>query len=177
MEKSEGEADRKKTHKGSKKSDGDFDFFCVLSATYLCFDGGRRGSSFIIHHFAGIIEGMGFEVFEIDPFEGGFVSGGEGDGRGAAGIEGFFPASDAEAPAIAGFEAGEIPLGRGGGEIVAAEVGEIEELFGGFNADGVEADVTGAGAAVAIAVEAGHGFAAAAGEWFEKDVGAHVGND
>ena len=30
-----------------------------------------------IHHFAGIIKSVGFEVFEIDPFEGGFVGGGE----------------------------------------------------------------------------------------------------
>lgn len=101
------------------------------------------------------------------------MGGGEGDGRSAAGIEGFFPAGDAEAPAIAGFEAGEIPLGSGGGEIIAAEIGEVQELLGGLNADGVQADVSGAGAAIAIAVEPGHGFAAAAGEWFEKDVGAH----
>lgn len=118
---------------------------------------------------------MGFEVFEIDPFEGGFVGGGEGDGWGAAGIEGFFPTGDAEAPAVAGFEAGEVPLGSGGGEVVATEIGEIEKLLGGLNADGVQADIAGAGAAVAVAVEAGHGFAAAAGERFEKDVGAHVG--
>ena len=129
--------------------------------------------SLVIHHFAGIIEGVGFEVFEIDPFEGGFVSGGEGDGWGAAGIEGFFPTGDAEAPAVAGFEAGEVPLGSGGGEVVAAEVGEIEKFLGGLNADGVQADIAGAGAAVAVAVEAGHGFAAAAGERFEEDVGAH----
>jgi len=128
-----------------------------------------------IHDFAGVVEGVGFEVFEVDPFEGGFVGGGEGHGRGAAGIEGFFPTGDAEAPAVAGFEAGEIEFGGGGGKIVAAEEGEIEELFGGFNADGVQADVSRAGATVAVAVEAGHGFAAAAGEWFEEDVGAHEG--
>jgi hypothetical protein len=125
--------------------------------------------------FAGIIERVGFEVFEVDPFEGGFVGGGEGDGRCAAGIEGFFPAGDAEAPAIAGFEAGEVPLGGGRGKVVAAEEGEVQELFGGFDADGVLTDVSGAGAAVAVAVEPGHGFAAAAGEWFEEDVGTHGG--
>jgi hypothetical protein len=123
--------------------------------------------------FAGIVEGVGFEVFEVDPFEGGFVGGGEGHGGSAAGIEGFFPTGDAEAPAVAGFEAGEVPLGSWSGEVVAAEEGEVQELLGGFDADGVLTDVSGTGAAVAIAVEPGHGFAAAAGEWFEEDVGAH----
>lgn len=135
----------------------------------------KEDGLFILHDLAGIVERVSFEIFEIDPLQRRFMGGGETHGRGAAGIEGFLPARDTETPAVAGLEAGKIPLGGGGGEIVAAEIGEVQKLLGRLNANGVQADITGAGAAVAIAIKPGHRFAAAAGERFEKDVGTHGG--
>lgn len=62
---------------------------------------------------------MFFEDGAGDVFEGVFVGGGEDDLWGDAGFPGFFPSGGAEAPLVAGFEAGEIVFGDGGGEIVA----------------------------------------------------------
>lgn len=64
--------------------------------------------------------GVGFKVFEGDEFEGVEVGGFEDDGGSEAGFEGFGPAGDAEAPVVAGVEAGEVVFGDGGGEVVAA---------------------------------------------------------
>lgn len=47
--------------------------------------------------------GVGVEFFEGDEFEGVEVGSFENDGRSFAGLEGFDPAGDAEAPVVAGF--------------------------------------------------------------------------
>ena len=84
------------------------------------------------------------------------------------------PAGGADAPAVAGFEAGEAILRHGGAEVVAESFGGFEE--GGVDdaADGVDAVVVGAGLAAAGAVEAGHGLAAADVEGLAEDVFAAV---
>lgn len=40
-------------------------------------------------------------------------------------VEGFFPTEDAEAPLVAGFEAGEGELGAWGGEVVSLVFSEV----------------------------------------------------
>lgn len=65
-------------------------------------------------------DGVGEEGFEGDELEACFVGGAEDDGAGVAGFVGFVPASGADAPAVAGAEAGEIEFGAGGDEVVAA---------------------------------------------------------
>lgn len=109
--------------------------------------------------------GVGAEVFDGDEFEGAEVGGFEDDGWGVAGVEGLGPAADAEAPGVAGFQAGEVVFGARGGEVVAFEACEIEEVGGHDGADGVEAVIFGAGAAEAIAIEAGGWVGAAGLEW------------
>ena len=69
---------------------------------------------------------------------------GEHDLGRRAGLPGLAPALGAEAPAVAGAEAGEAELGPRGGEVVAAPAGEGEELLGDADADGVAAAVLGA---------------------------------
>jgi len=118
---------------------------------------------------------VSLQVVEIDPFERGLVAGGEADGRGHSGIERFLPAGNAEAPAVTGFQTGEVPFGGGGAQIIAPGGGEAQKLSRDFDADGVQAHITGTGAAVAVAVKSGHGLATAAGEGGSEDVGAHGG--
>jgi hypothetical protein len=92
------------------------------------------------------------------------------DGAGSAGLLHLEPAGGAQAPAVAGFEARKAVLRHGGREVVAEGLGGFEE--GGVDdaADGVDAEVVGAGLAAAGAVEAGHRLAAADAERLAKDV-------
>lgn len=117
-------------------------------------------------------DGVLDEEFEGDDLEGVFVGGFEHDGAGGAGFEHLEPARGADAPAVSGFEAGEAVLGQWGGEVVAEGFGGIEEGLVDDAADGVDAEVFGAGLAAAGAVEAGHGLAAAGGEGLAEDVAA-----
>ncbi len=109
--------------------------------------------------------GVGAEVFDGYEFEGAEVGGFEDDGWGVAGVEGLGPAADAEAPGVAGFQAGEVEFGAWGGEVVALGACEIEEVGGHDGADGVESVIFRAGAAEAIAIEAGGRVGAAGLEW------------
>jgi hypothetical protein len=97
------------------------------------------------------------------------------NGRGAAVLEGVFPAGNADAPFVAGLEAGETPFGTRRDEIVSIEHGKIEELLRDLDADGVLSNIFGAGAAVAIAVEASQRTAAATFQLGPEDVGRHDG--
>ena len=91
-------------------------------------------------------------------------------GQRRAGIDALQPAGGADAPAVAGLEAGEAVLRHGGGEIVAEALGGGEKLRRDDAADGVHAEIVRAGVAAAVAEEAGHGLAAAGGEGLAEDV-------
>ena len=80
------------------------------------------------------------------------------------------PAGSADAPAVAGLEALETELRHGCAEVVAESFGGGEEWGVDDAADGVDAEVVGAGLAAAGAVEAGHGLAAAGVERLAEDV-------
>ena len=96
------------------------------------------------------------EELEWDDLEGVLVCGFEDDGAGCSGLLDLQPTGGTDAPAVAGFKAGEAVLGHGGGEIVAESLGGGEEGRVDDAADGVDAEVFGAGLAAAGAVEAGH---------------------
>lgn len=119
-------------------------------------------------------DGVLDEDVEGDEAEGVFMGGFEDDGAGGAGVEDLLPAGGADAPVVAGFEAGKAMFRHGSGEIVAEALGGGEEVGGDDGADGVDAKVVGAGVAAAVAIEAGHGLAATGGEGLAEDVSAEV---
>ena len=61
----------------------------------------------------------------------------EADGRDDAGFVGLLPALDADAPTVAGLEAGEAVFGAGGDEVVADLHLVLQKLFGDDGAHGV----------------------------------------
>lgn len=117
--------------------------------------------------------GVRLEVFEGDELEGVDVGGFENDWWSEIRFEGFGPAGNAEAPAIAGIEPGKLVFGDRGGEIVAAGLREEEEFFRHDGADRVEALVIRTRTAVAVAVESGERGSAAGLERGSEDVGGH----
>jgi len=115
-------------------------------------------------------DGVLDEELEGDDFEGVLVGGFEEDGAGGSCLLDCEPARGADAPTVAGFEAGEAVLRHGGGEVVAEGFGGGKERGVDDAADGVDAVVVGAGVAAAVAVEAGHGLGAAGLERTAEDV-------
>lgn len=95
---------------------------------------------------------------------------GQQDGRGNAGVVGFFPAEGAQAPFVAGFQAREVVAGLGRGQVVAAAARKFEEGFGHDGANHVAALILLIGAAETVAVKAGHGLGAATAEGAAQDV-------
>src|ERR1700737_2780221 len=110
------------------------------------------------------------EQFERNDLEGVLVGGFEDHGAGCPCFLNLEPAGGADAPPVAGLQAGESVLRHGGGEVVAEGFGGGEE--GGVDdaADGVDSVVFRAGVATAVAVEAGHRVAAAGVERLAEDV-------
>src|SRR5262245_54976972 len=98
------------------------------------------------------------QLLEGDDLQGHRVRGLEHDLRRAAGVERLLPALGAQAPAIARLQALEAELGHGRAEVVAARLGEGEELPRHHGTDRVQAGILAAGVAAAVAVEAGQGF-------------------
>lgn len=64
--------------------------------------------------------GVSLQIHEIDELECGFVGGFQHDLRSGPGFEGFLPAGGAEAPLVAGIQAGEAEFRARGAEVVAA---------------------------------------------------------
>jgi len=114
------------------------------------------------------------EKFEGDDFEGVLVGGFEDDGASCSGLLDLEPAGGTDAPAVAGFEAGKAKLRHGCAEIVAKRLGGLKEGSVDDAADGVDAEVFGAGLAAAGAVEAGHRLAATDIKRLTEDVLATV---
>ena len=95
----------------------------------------------------------------------------EHDGRRAAGLECFLPARHAQTPTIACNKPGKIEFRDWRAQIVALLDGEFEELIRHDRANRVQSSISGTGAAVAIATEAGGRIAAAAFEFAAENVG------
>ena len=99
---------------------------------------------------------MFHEGFEVDEFCYGGVCGLEDDFWSLAGLLGFLPAKEAEAPAVAWFETGELVFGARGGEVISLFFAKGEELFCHDGADGVHSLVLVVGLATAVTEEACH---------------------
>ena len=76
-------------------------------------------------------------------------------------IKSSFPARDANAPFVAGFEPGKPPFRMWGDQIVPVKYGKIEKLARHLHADRVQAEVFRAGAAKPVAKKSGHRIATA----------------
>ena len=114
---------------------------------------------------------MTLEVFELDEFQRGNVSGCEDHARGRASFERLLPARDAQAPLVAGLLTGEPILGHGRGEIIARGLREAENLGRHLHANGVQTVIAGAGVAAAVAVKSGGRVEAARLDWCAEDIG------
>lgn len=110
------------------------------------------------------------EELEGDNAEGVLVGGFEDDGAGGSGLLDLQPAGGADAPSVAGLEAGKAVLRHRSDEIVAEALGGGEEVGRDDAADGVDTQVLLAGLAASGSVEAGHGVAAAGGEGLAEDI-------
>src|SRR5262245_51810741 len=95
------------------------------------------------------------EIAEIHDFERRFMGRRQNDARRAAGLERFAPAHSAQAPAIAGLQSREVEVRLRRRKIVAARLGEGEELRRDFDADRVQSEIVPAGMAAASAKETG----------------------
>jgi len=115
-------------------------------------------------------DGVLDQKLERNDLEGVFVSGLEDDRAGGSGLLDLEPAGRADAPAVAGFEAGEAKLRQRGTEIVAQSLGGFKEWSVDDAADGVDAMVFGARLATARAVKTRHRLAAADVERLAEDV-------
>jgi hypothetical protein len=111
---------------------------------------------------------------EGNDFECVLVSGFEDDRAGGTSLLDLEPTGGTDAPAVAGFEAGKAKLRHGCAEIVADRLGGFEEGSIDDAADGVDAEVFGAGLAAAGAVEAGHRLTATDIKRLAEDVLATV---
>ena len=94
-----------------------------------------------------------FEIFEGDEFERGSVSCFKVDGRSAIVIERGFPARDANAPFVAGFQSGESPLRMGRDQIISIEHREIEKLTSDLHTDRVQAEIFRTGTTKSVAIK------------------------
>ena len=88
-------------------------------------------------------------------------------------LEGVFPARDANAPFIAGFESGKPPLRMRRDEIVPVEYGKIEKLARHLHADRVQAQVFRAGAAKPIAKKSSHRIATTTFQFRSEGIRGH----
>src|SRR5262245_60817988 len=100
-------------------------------------------------------DGVLFQLVERDDVQGHSMGRLEHDLRGGTGVQRLLPARGAQAPAVAGLEAGEAVLRQRRREVVALRLGEVEELGGHDDANRVKAGILAAGIAAGIAIEAG----------------------
>ena len=108
-----------------------------------------------------VLHRVGFQRFHVHEFQHGDVAGFQHHGTRVAGFERFRPAPHADAPAVAGRQAGEIVFGAWRDEVVALQRQKFQKRLGDLAADGVQPAIFRPGAAIAIAVKPGHGRLAA----------------
>ena len=94
----------------------------------------------------------------------------------APGLVGLQPADGDDAPPVAGLQAREAVLGPRRGQVVAEVLLHLQEVGRDDGADGVRAQVLGAGAAVPVPVEAGQRLGAARLQWAAQHVALLVGS-
>ena len=109
-----------------------------------------------------VIDRVGFQRFQIHEFQHGDMAGFQHDGTGVTGFGRLRPAPHADAPAVAGRQAGEIIFGARRDEVVALKRQKFKKGLGDLAADGVQPAILRSGAAIAIAIKPGDGRLTAA---------------
>src|SRR6185437_1213966 len=104
---------------------------------------------------SGKIDGVALQVFERDDVEGRLMGRGKDDPRRIARLERLAPARSAQAPTVAWLEPGKPEVGLRRRQIVAARLGEFEELGSHLDADRMQPEILGPGMAAAGAEKAG----------------------
>jgi hypothetical protein len=110
------------------------------------------------------------QVFQRNKFKSTDMRRREYDVRRASGFKRFPPSSHAQAPAITAFETRKVELRNWSAEVVAGLDTEMKEFLGHHRAHGVQPVIARAGAAVAVAIEAGARLATAAFKFAAKDI-------
>ena len=108
-----------------------------------------------------LLHRMRFQRFQIHEFQHGDVAGFQHHGTRVTGFERLRPTPHADAPAVAGCQAGEIVFGARRDEVVTLQREKFQKLLRDLAADGVQPAIFRSGAAKAIAVKPGHGRLAA----------------
>src|SRR5579883_544407 len=119
---------------------------------------------------SGEVDGEAFEVGERAVLERSGMGGSQHHPWRPSRFERFLPAGRAQAPAIAGLEAGKAIGGHGGRQVVAAGFREGEELSGHHRTDRVAADVLAGRVAAPVAEESRERFERARLERLAEDV-------
>ena len=134
----------------------------------------RRSSSvFERARVGGHVDRVLREQVERDEIERPLVGGGENDECGDALFVRAQPRVGRHAPAVAGLESGKVVLGRRRAQVVADAPLIFEKLPGHDGADRVTSEVTRAGAAAAVTVEAGERVGAARLERAAEHIALH----
>ena len=92
-------------------------------------------------------------------------------------VKRFLPAGHANAPFVAGLQAGKFPLGPRRHEIVTLQHGEIEKLTCHFRANGVQPDIAGTGLAETVTIKSRQRVTAAALQFCSEHIGRHAGHN
>jgi 2'-5' RNA ligase len=119
--------------------------------------------------------GVRLEIFEVDEFQHGRMCCLKINRRRPAVIERALPASNANTPAVTGFQPGKTPFRHRRHEIVAIEHRKIEKLLGDFDTDRVKSEILGTGAAITVPVKSSQRITTAATEVGSENVGWHGG--
>src|SRR5262249_11591363 len=127
---------------------------CVLIAPERF--GWNPGSLIVARPALRQVDGEALEIGERAVAQRALVGGAQHHARRLLGLDRFLPARRAQAPAVAGLEAGKAVGRQRCREIVAARLGKFEKLGGRQHAHRVAADVVHAGVAAAIAIEPRH---------------------
>ena len=106
------------------------------------------------------VEGVTAQIVEVDVLQSAEVGGGQHHLGSSSRLERLLPPHGAQAPLVAGLEAGELVLGHGGGQVVAAARRERQELCRHEGTHDVHAGVVAPVLAATRAV--------VAGEWVER---------
>lgn len=98
----------------------------------------------------------------------------EDNRRSFPGVERFNPTRDAKAPAISGFQSGEIVFWHGRGEVITACASEGEKLYRHHCANGVQPPILRTSSAVTVAIEASARDSAATLQRLTEDIAGHT---
>jgi hypothetical protein len=109
-----------------------------------------------------VFDRVGFQRIQIHEFQHRDVTRLQHNRTGLAGFKGLRPTPHADAPTVAGRQAGKIIFGAGRDEVVALLLQIIQKRLGDLAADRVQSTIFRSGATITITVKPGHGRLTAA---------------